>query len=147
MPKNFLIPIVLLGFVAGLILAPKLEAQRIGTTVNLSGITPIQAVGAVTVNGAVVVSSDLSGWGGVAVQLTGTCTGCTANFEGSVDGTNYVSLAMQALGGSTAVTSASAAGAWTASVPGVQRVRVRLSAYTSGSFIVTLRGGLAGSLR
>ena len=80
----------------------------------------------------------------VIFQITGTFTG-TLSFETSLDGTNYVALGVLNVGAvspATFVTSATAAGIFTMTQPtarGISDIRIRMSAYTSGSAVVTLK--------
>jgi hypothetical protein len=75
----------------------------------------------------------------VVLQVTGTFTG-TITFEASVDGTNYVAIAMKASTQTTAttlVTTATAAGVFSLNIQGLPNFRARMSAYTSGDAVVT----------
>ena len=72
-----------------------------------------------------------------AIQLTGTWV-ATIQFEGSVDGTNYQALLAKASETGTGVTSATANGIWGVPVSGLRYVRVRASAYTSGTVHVVI---------
>jgi hypothetical protein len=75
----------------------------------------------------------------VVVQVTGTFTG-TITFEASVDGTNYVAIAMKAsaqpslatLGSTTTVP-----GLFSIAIQGFPNFRARMSAYTDGAAVVT----------
>lgn len=81
---------------------------------------------------------DLSGQSTLAVDLRGTFVG-TVQFEGTVDGTNYVVLPGINQASQAFVTTATAPGAFIISVAGYQRVRVRCTAYTSGTITVAMR--------
>lgn len=81
---------------------------------------------AVTVNGA----------GTVGVQITGTFA-ATLEFEQSIDAANWVSWSVLPTGSATEVTSATAPGIWTGRVAGLNKVRIRASAYTSGTATVS----------
>lgn len=75
----------------------------------------------------------------VVLQVTGTFTG-TITFEASVDGTNYVALAMKASAQTTAttlVTTTSTVGVFSLNIQGLPNFRARMSAYTDGSAVVT----------
>lgn len=74
--------------------------------------------------------------GSVGVQITGTFSG-TLQFEQTIDGTTWTTWPVLPNGSATAVTSATAAGLWFGTVT-VQSVRVRFSAYTSGTAVVSL---------
>lgn len=90
--------------------------------------------------GCVVVQVGTSGT--IGVQLTGTFV-ATTQFEKTNDATNWVSWSVTVNGGTTTVTSATATGYWTGSVAGATAVRVRASAYTSGTVVVTLNSSPA----
>lgn len=85
---------------------------------------------------------------GLGIQITGTFVG-TVQFEQTIDGTTWVSLSMTPYNSSTTVTSATAPGLWTGAVTN-NKIRVRCSAYTSGSIVVTkisteaFKGGSSG---
>lgn len=76
--------------------------------------------------------------GAVAVQITGALS-ATITFECTVDGTNWVAFNLLPAASTTAASTATAAGIWTADTKGLAGVRARCSAYTSGSPVVTLR--------
>lgn len=69
------------------------------------------------------------------VTVSGTYVG-TLQFEGSGDGTNFFSLSGAQLTSSTAAVNTG--GTWTFSVAGLTNIRVRASAYTSGTATVTI---------
>jgi hypothetical protein len=74
------------------------------------------------------------------VQITGTWAG-TVQFEGSIDGTNFFALGAFPPGSLLApVTSATANGQWFLPCGGLNKVRVRCSAFTSGTIAVTVQG-------
>lgn len=76
----------------------------------------------------------------IAIQVSGTFTG-TITFECSVNGTNWVALAMKSSSQAalaTLVTTTTAAGVFTVSTVGIQNVRARMSAYTDGSATVDI---------
>jgi hypothetical protein len=73
------------------------------------------------------------GKGSISIQIVGTFSG-TLTFEQSNDGgTTYVTLSVTPYNSSTAVTTTTAAGLWTANLAGVDKVRVRFSSYSSGT--------------
>jgi len=82
--------------------------------------------------------------GGVAITTLGTFTG-TLQFEGSVDGSNFFSLAATPLSGGAQVTTTTGTGAWIAGVSGLSNVRVRASALSSGSVNLVLKGSVASA--
>jgi hypothetical protein len=87
--------------------------------------------------GAGCVVLQAAGWGTTSVQVTGTWVG-TLSFEGSLDGVNYVALSAQPSSSSTSVTTTAANGVWTVTTAGYGQVRVRFSAFTSGTAAVSL---------
>src|SRR3990167_9648376 len=87
--------------------------------------------------GCVVVS--VRGQGSIGIQITdGTPVWVgTIQFEQTIDGITWTTLAAFPNGSGTTVTSATDVGYWTASVAGGGFVRIRFSAYTSGIAIIT----------
>jgi hypothetical protein len=86
----------------------------------------------------------ISGESAFAVDLRGTFV-ATCTFAGSVDGTNFVTLQATPMGSAAnvaLVTTATAAGAWLVGCAGCTQVRVRATAYTSGTITATLRAVL-----
>lgn len=86
---------------------------------------------------------DVRGYGGAAIQLTGTWV-ATVLFEATADGQTWVAVNATASDGSTPATSATANGAYILSAVGFQSVRARVSAWTSGVVVVSLRADVAG---
>ncbi len=81
----------------------------------------------------------------VAIQVTGTWVG-TLQFESSVDGTNFFSVPAIVATTGAVVTSATANGQWLVPCGGYNKVRVRCSAFTSGTIVVSLQGSNAGQI-
>lgn len=69
----------------------------------------------------------------IGVQIVGSGLTGTLVVEGSNDAATWVAMSMEPWGGGSAVTSATASGAWRVPSSGVRLVRVRMSAYTAGS--------------
>lgn len=85
------------------------------------------------------------GRGDVGVQITGTFA-ATLAFEGTVDGTTWFAITAVPPGtGAAGVTSTAAVGAWRLISGGLAQVRVRVSAYTSGTVVVTVVASAASS--
>lgn len=82
--------------------------------------------------------TDLNGQTTVTVQVLGTFT-ATLLLEGTVDGTNYTALPMFNYISKAYAPAISAATIVTCQIAGFRRVRVRCSAYTSGSAAVSCR--------
>lgn len=98
--------------------------------------------GTITQNGSTIVL-DVQGLASLALDLTGTFVG-TVVFEYTINGTDWYTLTVNLVGSSSTVTGATAVGKWTANVAGFQTVRVRCTAFTSGSIVVAMRAVLAG---
>lgn len=95
--------------------------------------------GVATANSAVALS--LNGATGFAVDLRGTFV-ATITIQGTINGTNWFSLAVIPAGSGAnvaTVTTATAAGAWTGNANGFQQVRATATAFTSGTVNVVLR--------
>lgn len=90
-------------------------------------------------NGAVTLTYRQFANGGVGVQVTNTFS-ATLTFEMTIDGTNWVAVQTQSVTTGTVATTATATGIYKFDVVGALSVRVRASAYTSGTATVTLVG-------
>lgn len=66
--------------------------------------------------------------------------------EVTVDGTNYFPEAVLPLNGGTTTQSITTSGVWSANVAGFAGFRLRVSAYTSGSVVATIREGVGNSI-
>lgn len=75
----------------------------------------------------------------VGLQVVGI-TNATVSFEATIDGTNWVALAVTPAAGGAAVTSVTADGLVIASVSGLLLIRTRVSAWTSGTINVYALG-------
>jgi len=82
--------------------------------------------------------------GGVTITLSGTWS-ATNQFEATGDGTNFSAINALPSNSTTAVTSATGNGLWQANVAGYVAIRVRVSAYTSGTVVVTIQGSTASA--
>lgn len=74
----------------------------------------------------------------IGIQLTGTWVG-TVSFEVSIDGVNWNALNVRATNGATDLSSTMANGQWSGGLGASSWVRLRMSAFTSGSAIASLR--------
>ena len=105
--------------------------------VNQAGVS---ATGNITaLNGNVALA--LNGATGFAIDLRGTFT-ATVTFQGTIDGTNWFTVAVIPAGSGVniaSVTTATAAGAWVGNGNGMVQVRAIATAFTSGTINVTLR--------
>lgn len=91
-------------------------------------------------NGAAI---DLDGARALSVQITGTFTGITANFEGSLDGATYAAVGLKpASTNGTAAATATAAGLYTLPLdtPPLRYFRARTTVATpTGSMTIVSR--------
>ncbi|MDE2097856.1 MAG: hypothetical protein KGL39_11455 [Patescibacteria group bacterium] len=114
------------------------QAQSVFQTLTVSG--SLTASGSSCGATNCVLLNVISTAATAAVQVAGTYSG-TLQFEGSVDGTNFnaiVAIPTGSVGGAR-VTSTTGTGAWQVNTSGFAAVRVRCSAYTSGTATVTIR--------
>jgi len=96
-------------------------------------------------NGAeIVIESD--GCASVMVDLRGTFSG-TFEVAGTVDGTNWIAIPVRGVNiaaiGYVAAITGTAAGVWIGGCLGYRKVRVRCTAYTSGTAIAYISASLA----
>ena len=90
------------------------------------------------------VTFDCSGYGSCGIDVRGVIT-LTLTVEATIDNTNWFTASMNPVAGGAAVSTATAAGSWTANTSGYARIRMRCSAYTSGTATVAFMGEAAGS--
>ena len=77
---------------------------------------------------------DVAGLKTVALQITLPGSGAgTINFQGSADGSNYITISGTNLNTAAAGTLTTAAGLWRFDVEGLSHLRGSVSAYSSGS--------------
>jgi hypothetical protein len=97
--------------------------------------------------GALAASKSISvdGFEEIAFQLSGTAS-MTIVAEGTIDGINWVSLSILTMAGVAG--SPAAAGIYHVRAQGLATVRLRVSAYVSGSWSITLaKSGAAFAVR
>lgn len=75
-------------------------------------------------------------WMNVTLQVSGTFS-ATLQFEATADGTNWVSVMAVNVADGSSASSSTATGVFSLSNAGYSKVRVRCSAYTSGTAVVT----------
>lgn len=85
-----------------------------------------------------VVELPVSGFGGCAIQITGTFTG-TIYFEGTADGGTWAALRVCPIGTSVSATTTTGTGIWFACCVGLLKVRARMETYSDGTAIVVIR--------
>jgi hypothetical protein len=89
----------------------------------------------------------MGGYTAAVIDLRGTFT-ATLQFQGTIDGTNWISLQAIPYGSAqntNLVTSTTGPGAWLVQCAGCAQVRVNPSAYTSGTITTVLRATMATS--
>ena len=111
-------------------------------TITGQAFTDARSQSASLAAGQAETTIDLNGHATWAVQITGTWTG-TVNFEGTLDGSNYTPVPMLAQATQFYVTTASANAFFYGGVAGFKRLRVRMSAYGSGTCVVFHRASAA----
>jgi hypothetical protein len=119
------------------------SATDVNTTTPLPVVPPdVTATGSLTSTTSVTTGT-LNGKDTTAIQITGTWV-ATLQFEATVDGTNY--FAVNAITPSTGVlaTSTTANGNWQVDVAGYLNFRVRCSAFTSGTAVVSISASSGG---
>lgn len=121
-----------------------IASDQAAVPVNQAGVS---ATGSLAAANATVALS-LAGATGFALDVRGTFV-ATIVVEGTVDGTNWITLSVVPIGAAlnvAQVASVSAVGAWWGNANGLQQVRARASAYTSGSATIVLRAMQAAGL-
>lgn len=86
------------------------------------------------------VSALVDGFKSAVLQVTGTFVG-TITFEASLDGSAWSTVQVIAQATSALTTTTTAAGLFIVPNPGYSWVRARMSAYTSGTALVTIQAG------
>lgn len=120
-------------------------ATPIGGTALLHPRETIIGTGTIgAVNGEVIIPVD--GCSSVSIDLRGTFN-MTLEVAGTVDGTNYIFIPVRPFGQTAisyvAAITGSAAGVWVGKCAPFRSVRIRCTAYTSGSATVALAGDTA----
>lgn len=99
-------------------------------SVSAGGLLTASSTDCTTVGSCVTLAIDPNS-GSVGIQVAGTFS-ATVQFEGTVNGATWTAVTGTPVGGGAAVSSTTATGAWRLSTAGMQSVRARVSAYTSG---------------
>lgn len=99
--------------------------------------TPKEKNGALAASGD-VFDLDTRGLSTLAIQVYGSMS-ATLQIEATIDGSHYVALNAVPQNSATPVTSITAAGVWIANVAGFLSVRLRCSAWVSGTPTIMLR--------
>jgi len=112
--------------------------QRLGTNTAVASSGTITAV-------SQNVALTVDGGGGFGVLITGIAWTGTIEIEGTVDGTTWSAIRANPIGASAGpVTSTTANGTWSGICGGLQQIRVRSSAWSSGTANIELRATPTG---
>jgi hypothetical protein len=115
---------------------------------DISYADPVITTGNITANGQ-TVSVALAGKNSVVFQIGGTYTSVAIIFEGTVDGTNWLTIQACRLDSNTIETASGTISntrrAWEASVNGLHSFRVRATAYTSGTANIQINAGYSAT--
>ena len=126
------------------LLAGQLYAQTV--TANLSVVDSASCANAATTAKSTLTAPLSSLSGSAVIQLFGTFT-ATVYFQGTADGSDWVSVnALPVSGTQTAVTSATAAGAWRVNVSGLLFISACIEEYTSGTSVTTITSSPASAV-
>lgn len=116
------------ALITGLLLAAPVSAQITLPAVNTGSLTAASQ--------CVPVRTD--GYGAGGIQVTGSYVG-TITWTVSIDGTNFVALdAFTPDAPGTAANSTTTTGIWTAPIAGLRLLKACMTAYTSGTAVVTV---------
>ncbi len=88
---------------------------------------------------------DVGGTPYVGVQVVGDAFNGTVNFEGSIDGDNWVSVQALNVATGAVVTTTTADGVFNIPTGVLSKVRARISGYVAGTVTVTARAAVHGS--
>ena len=116
-----------------------------GVDVDVTRIADQTGSGSLTATSQSASIATLNGAGSTSVQITGTWVG-TVQFEGTVDGSNWFGVNAVPIPSGAFAASATANGQWQIDTGGLSGVRVRCSAYTSGTIVVTIRASIGAAL-
>lgn len=94
-----------------------------------------------TLNGF-VSAEPLDNFGTAGVIITGIWSG-TITFEGSLDGVNYVTIFAQSLGTGLLITTTTSNGQFLVNNAGLRSIRVKMTAYTSGTADIIIQANAA----
>ena len=93
-------------------------------------------------NGTVV---NVGGLNVLGVQVKGIAGGALVNFEGTVDGTNWVAIPGMAYGSGLTLSAVAADNIYIVPICGLDQFRARISNYASGAITVSCKGLYGGS--
>ena len=123
------------------VIASNQSAVPVSGTVTANagtGVADVTASGTLGAINATVALALGGGYSGAVVQITGTWVG-TIQFEGTVDGTNWLPINGVFAGTSAPAPTVTANGIIRLTPGGLAQFRVNMTAFTSGSAVITLR--------
>lgn len=91
-----------------------------------------------------VQADDVDNFSSAGVVITGTWVG-TLTFEGSLDGTNFKTMLAVLLDGSNMAATTTGNNSYIISTCGLKSVRVKMTAYTSGTATIVIQGAKSQS--
>ncbi len=86
--------------------------------------------------------TEINGCAAATVDIRGTFVG-TISFQASVDGTNYIAVPGQNFLTEVLATTTTTTGTFIIGVTGIRKLRIIMTAYTSGTAVVAVRASLA----
>ena len=133
---------LLISVVLVLVIAPiqMVQSQQLN---NASGALTATSTGCATASSCLVLNLGIKD-STSSIQLGGTFT-ATVTFEATAGGGVWASINGTPWAGGSAVSTATAAGGWSFDVSGKSSIRARVSAYTSGTVLVTLTSSEASA--
>jgi hypothetical protein len=97
----------------------------------------MQVAAVATGNGTAITTVDTGGaLTSIGIQITGITT-ATIIFEATIDGTNWVAILAENVTTGAQATTATANGIYRVVCMGMVQIRARISAWTSGTVVVT----------
>ena len=104
------------------------------TITSVTGVADVAASGSLSALNATAALTITGGYSSVVVQITGTWVG-TITFEGTADGTNWVSINAVVAASSTPGPTTTTNGLVRLTPAGMTQIRANMSAYTSGTIL------------
>lgn len=113
------------------------EAVTIAPADGESILETLQSAAGATGNGTAI---NVKGYRSVVLEVSGTFV-ATVTFEGTIDDSSWFAIGLKTAADATAVTTATAAGAFKlpADLTALSQIRARVSAFTSGTVTVKSR--------
>lgn len=123
-------------------LTAPLDTNVTNGSLNVASPQDVVTTGTITAISQTVTTPDLNGQGTGMFILTGTWAG-SLQFEGSVDGTNFVAVAARAVNATNTIITIGSNGTWRFNCGGFKRFQIRAVSFTSGTANITIRTSAA----